>query len=223
MPREIIGIPLSTAPPPEGGATLFSAVAYSNPVDAIARDQFRRALCRWAILARSEIDEDWATTPQSIRPEFFVGNNAHWWKQYKLGEKKLNHRLIAAYFIAMPNIKIRFTGHREKFKNYEPTVQNMSQLAMDSMGWRGDSEATMKSRIWGQSRAVVHAAAAFLLFGPDFTDEVNPPTIDPFLACLMFPELLRKVVLVSEILRLELLNIKQFKIRDEDTIQFVPD
>jgi hypothetical protein len=93
---------------------------------------------------------------------------------------------------------------------------------MKSMGWKGTSKATFNSRIWGQSRPVVHAAAAYLLWERDLVDEFHlPANTDRFLACLASAEILKQVILASEIARLELPLIRRFRIKEEDTIQFL--
>jgi hypothetical protein len=99
-------------------------------------------------------------------------------------------------------------------------MENMRDLAMNSMGWEGDSDATFQSRYWGPSRPVVHAAAAYLLLAKEF---LWPVYIVMFYNFIWSSELLRKVVLWSEILRKEMSRVAELKINEDDTIQFLPE
>jgi len=218
MPRETIRISLSNPFLPEPGAIFLSTLAYPDRLDAIAREEFRLSLCRQAVLTRCEVDPGWAMTPQIIRPDIFSGPDSDWDNAYNRGRKKLEHRYIAAAFIALPHLVARFGGPKE-FEGYNVTVQNMSYLAMDFMGWEGDSESTLKSKIWGPSRPVVHAAAAYIQWAFE-PEEVLPPIEQRILA---FPEALEGILKRSEIFRLGLPLVQQFTIKEEDTIQFLSD
>ena len=101
-----------------------------------------------------------------------------------------------------------------------PTVENLTVLAMDRMGWDSDANiSTIKSRIWGPSRPVIHAAAMLLA---DIARGISIPKNPEWLPYLKDPELLRPVLLASERARLLLPRIKQFRIKEADTIQFLP-
>jgi hypothetical protein len=221
MPRETIRISLSNPFCPEPGAIFLSKLAYPSAIDASARHEFMSALCRWAITEICDIDRDWATSPQPIKAGFFLGKRTDSLKALKLGSKKLVHRVIAAGFIAMPHLHAQLQGSDLiKYQGYRPTVQMLSYDAMESMGWKGDSESTLKSRIWGPSRPVIHAAA---MLGVHRCSIELPftKTLNDLLPYLKFPELLREVFVWSEIARLHLPLIKEFRIKEEDTIQFL--
>jgi hypothetical protein len=196
------------------------------------------SLCRKAVLTKCKIDPAWAMIPQPIRPDVFAGPDSDWDNAYNRGVKKLEHRYIAALFIALPHLIARFGGPKE-FQGYNVTVQNMSYLAMDFMGWEGDSESTVKSRIWGPSRPVVHAAAACILeaLASREVKEAMEAIEDPgvfslFLTCpltlfltypLTYPETLEGIVTRSEGIRLGLAVVPQFRVKEEETIQFLPE
>jgi hypothetical protein len=218
MPRETIRISLSNPFCPEPGAIFVSKIAYPSAVDAIVRDQFMSALCRWAIKKICDNDREWAMSPQPIKAGFFLEKRADSIKPLQLGCKKLRDRLKAAVFIAARHLSAQLQGcDLIKFDGCKPTVQMLSYRAMEYMGWKGDSESTLKSRIWGPSRPVIHAAAMLGAHGTLSTTK----TLDDLLPYLRFPERLREVLFWSEIARLHLPLIKEFRIKEEDTIQFL--
>jgi hypothetical protein len=174
-----------------------------------------------AILAFCEKDQKWANTPQLIRPDAFVASDRAAHKAMQQGINKLKHRLIAALFIALPHFNRQF-GNIKTFAGYNVNVQNMSYLAMDAMNWRGDSESTLKSKIWGPSRSVVHAALPLALWAIDFGEAPAKVQEVANLAFLLLPKHLQKILKQSEIIRVNLPLIKQFRIKEEDTIQFLP-
>jgi hypothetical protein len=222
MPRETIRISLSPLFPPEAGATFFSTLAYPSPVDAIARERFWYVLCRWAIIEQCHMDRNWALSPQLIRPDVFARHNRDWWKIFIHGTKRLNHMFAVAHYVALPHFIAQHTGKpAKKVQGNEPTVERMSYLAMDSMGSREEDQRNFITRHLKPSRSVLHAATAFLIWHKALGDHLDPPReIDPFFACLAFPHLLRKIILTSEIHRRQLAKIKQFKIKEEEIIEF---
>ena len=96
-------------------------------------------------------------------------------------------------------------------------------MAKHRMGWDRDRDgtSTIKSRIWGPSRPVIHAAAMLLADGNARGISI-PENPESWLPYLKDPELLRPVLLASEFARLRLPRIKQFRIRETDTIEFLP-
>src|SRR5262252_7759633 len=104
MPRESIHLNLSNPFTVEPSATLLSFLAYPDPAHATARAEFCGALCRFAIVAICEMDRDWATTPQSIKPGFWLGSDSKYHTALKVGCTKLKHRLMAASFFALPHL-----------------------------------------------------------------------------------------------------------------------
>jgi hypothetical protein len=213
---------LSRLPFPEPGATFFSTLAY--PAVSSARDRFWSAIYRWAILEQCRIDADWKLKPQLIRPEMFARKNIDK-KAFTLGKKILHHQFIAAHFLVLPNLKVRRPGRAyERFERLTPTKKHMTYLAMKHMGLGYNSKSTFHSRIWAPSRPVVHAAAAYLLWKYDLANEVPmPDCVDPLFPCLLDHKILREMVLISEIIRVELPLISELEIKEEETIQFLPD
>jgi hypothetical protein len=222
MPRETIRISLSPLFPPEAGATFFSTLAYPQPGEANARQQFWRALCRWTVIEQCHMDRDWALTPQLIRPDVFAHNNSNWRKIVMLGINRLNSRFTVAQYVALPHFIAQHAGRRpEGIQRYEVTVERRIYGAMGQMKMAGEDQRNFRNRDLNPARPVLHAAAAFLIWHKDLGDELDPPrTIDPFFACLAFPKLLGKIIQTSEIHRLQLPLIKQFIAREEEIIAF---
>jgi hypothetical protein len=170
-----------------------------------------------------DMDRDWARSPQSIKPGFWLGSDSEYHKALKVGCTKLRHRMLAAHFFALPHLRAEFQGSElTRYEGYEPTVENLAHIALDQMGWLGDSASTVKSRIWGPSRPIVHAAAMLAIH---LLMRIKPETKkmpDMFLAYLRTPELLRDVLDGSELALICLLRVKHFRIKEEATVLFLP-
>jgi hypothetical protein len=224
MPRETIRLGLSTPFTPEPGARFLSFLAYPNPENAMMRPVFFLAICRFAITAMCEKDRDWANSPQAIKPGIILMGDTLRRKVLRLGSTQLGYRFKAAVFFAMPHLYAEFRGcELVKYEGFAPTVENLAVLAKHRMGWDRDRDgtSTIKGRIWGPSRPVIHAAAILLADGNarGYSITQNPESWLPY---LKDPELLRPVLLASEFARLLLPRIKQFRIKEADTVEFLP-
>jgi hypothetical protein len=224
MPRETIRLGLPTPFTPEPGATFLSFLAYPNSKHAMMRAKFSLAICRFAVMAMCEKDRDWANSPQSIKPGIDLMGDTDRRKALRLGSTQLGYRFKAANFFALPHLNAEFLGcDLIKYKGFAPTVEHLAILAMDRMGWDSDADiSTIKSRIWGPSRPVIHAAAILLADTIAKGFAINTVKLESLLPYLKDPELLRPVLLVSELARLRLPNIKRFRIKEADTVQFLP-
>ena len=225
MPRETIRLGLSTPFTPEPGATFLSFLAYPNSKNAMMRAEFSLAICRFAVTAMCEEDRDWANSPQSIKPGIVLMGDTDRHKALRLGSTQLGYRFKAAIFFALPHLHAEFLGcDLIKYEGFAPTVLNLAVLAKHRMGWHEDRDgtSTIKSRIWGPSRPVIHAAAVLLADTIARGFAINTVNLELLLPYLKDPELLRRVLLVSEFARLRLPNIRQFRIKEADTVQFLP-
>jgi hypothetical protein len=230
MPREIVKIEINASVPTcESGAKFFSVLAYPDQRDNKERQNFRVALCRWAIRAMAIADKAWATQPQPIRPEYFLLDEKRADSTLRRGIKLLHKRFAATHYVVMPRFNQIVTGHLETFDGFNPTVENMLNVMMSDMGWKPDSLPTAKTKIWKPTRPVVHAVAAVTMCGQRLGIDLERYPLGkhchmPIEAFLLYPdpEMLRRLVEMSEIYRVERLPlITQFKIPEEDTIQFV--
>jgi len=223
MPRESIRLNLSNPFSVEPGATFLSFLAYPDPADAAARAEFRGALCRFGVIAMCDMDRDWARSPQSIKPGFWLGTDAEYRKTLKVGCTRLRHRMLAANFFAMPHLRAELQGYElTGYEGYEPTVENLAHIALYRMGCDGDSSSTVKSRIWGPSRSIIHAAAVLFIHLANRIKSETDKMPEMFLVYLRTPELLREILVWSEIALMHLLRVRHFRIKEETTIQFLP-
>jgi hypothetical protein len=222
MPRETIEIVLSEVDPYYAGAQFLAAIAYPDPLDKNERDRFMQAVVRWTLGQRVELDPDWARGPQLIRPAYFSGPERPFHSALKRGVKKLNHRIAVAQFIVMPHLRAIDAGRLKRVKGFYPSINNMTHVVMEFLNWHGDSQATVKSKIWKPSRPVAHAAAAYVVWHQILWKKWGRnPDVNKQLAFLMLPEYVDEVVGISEIFREQLQQISQFTIREDETVQFV--
>jgi hypothetical protein len=220
MPLETIRIRVPTLPFPEPGTTFLSRLAYPKANDSSQENQFWAAVCQWAILARSERDRDWGLKPQPIRPIIFMGRKIDR-KAIRHGETRL-HRLFTAAFMVNPVIIKHLTG--ELYRKYGWSARKMKDLRRDAMrseNWEAGSKTTFSSGIWSPFKPVVHAASAYLLVTRE--PLIWPPRVDAFFDCLASPELLRRIVILSEAIRQRPALLEELKIKEGDTVQFLPD
>jgi hypothetical protein len=222
MPRETIEIGLSEKDPYASGAQFLSVVAYPDPQDSNERERFSQAIIRWTLERRMELHSEWARDLQLIRPAYFSGSEKQHDSILKRGMKRLKHRLAAAQFIVMPHLRAIDTRRPQKVDGFVPTVDNMAILAAGYLGMKSGSQATVKSRVWKLSKPVVHAACAYVVWHQILWDKwARNPKADKQLAFLMLPEMVAEVVEIAELFRGQLADISQFKIQDNETIQFV--
>jgi hypothetical protein len=222
MPRETIEITLSELDPYIGGAQFHAVVAYPDPQDKNEREKFAQAIVRWTLERRMELHPEWAQDFQLIRPAYFSGSEKQHDSILKRGMKRLKHRLAVAQFIVMPHLRAIDTGRPQKVDGFVPTVNNMTILAAEFLGMESGSQATVKSRVWKPSKPVVHAACAYVVWHQILWDKWGRnPKADKQLAFLMLPEMVEEVAEIAEIFHGQLAEIRQFKIRDNETIRFV--
>jgi hypothetical protein len=224
MPLETIHLGLSTPFNPEPGATFLSFLAYPNSKNTLMRVKFCLAICRFAVTVMCEKDREWANSPQAIKPAIVLMSDEDGRKTLRLDATQLGYRFKAAAFFAMPHLSAEFRGRElVDYAGFAPTVENLAVLAKYHMGWDRDRDgtSTIKSRIWGPSRPVVHAAAILLADGKTrgFSITTSPESWLPY---LKDPQLLLRVLVISEVARGLLPRIKHFRIKESDTIEFVP-
>ena len=226
MPREIVRINAASKFQIEVGARFFATIAY--PDNRNKRERYHLALCRQYVAAKAEGGLDFACKVLPIVPAIFVSSDHEYVRALKRGNNKLKHRLAAAQLI-MPHFR------EEKLKPLQvgehgefiiPTLNKMTLVAMERLGWTGKAESvpTFKSKIWAPSRSVVHAAAAYELAFYDakriipFERQVDGYF---FTFCLEHPFAIAALIRRCETHRLMLADIEQFKIKEEETIQIL--
>jgi hypothetical protein len=227
MPREIVRINVASKFPIEAGARFFATIAY--PDNRNERERYYLALCRWYVLMRAQDDLRFASTSHFIVPAIFVSSDHDCVRTLNRGNKKLIHRLTATRWLVMPHLrdeKLEPLQVKEHGEFIIPTINKMTLVAMEELGWTGKTESvpTFKSKIWAPSRPVVHAAAAYLL-GCCLAACIFPieQQVDAyfFKACFEHPSMIATLIGLSEEYRLRLAEIEQFKIKEEETIQIL--
>jgi hypothetical protein len=102
---------------------------------------------------------------------------------------------------------------------------------MYQIGWGSGSRSTFSSRIWRPSRPIIHVAAAYFLVAQAQALEqeqeqnrfvIYPRRVDDYLYCFESPKFLRDVLVVAEGIRGISSILEELKIKEEETIQFIP-
>jgi hypothetical protein len=227
MPCETVWIRISSLPFPEPGATFLSRLAYPHKTNSSEEIKFWLAIYRRAILEHSQMHPEWGHKPQRIRPAFFMSSKIDG-RAIHSGKIQLEHRFIVAACMLIPTLVKHLVGR----KRAGPRVKDLRRLAMlyVGKGWKSGSRTTFSSRIWGQSQSVVHAAAGCLLATPEprtndgtAIDSYNDiPSVDDLVELIVSPELLKRAVMFSEIIRQNSPLLKELRIKEQDTIQFLP-
>ena len=223
MPRETINITLSEMDPYRSGAHFFAIVAYPDPRDRNERDTFAQTLVRQTLMRRIELHREWAEAPQVVRPGYFSGSDAQHASVLNRGAKNLNRRLAAAQYLVLPHLRAIDTGtKRAERGGLKATVENMSILATDFLGMKSESVKTFQSRYWNPSKPVVHAMCGYIIWHQVLWKKWGRKLdVDKQLAFLILPEYVEEVVQIAEEIRLQVPQIRQFKIPESDTIQLV--
>jgi hypothetical protein len=125
--------------------------------------------------------------------------------------------LLAAKYIFMPSVAEARLRRRVRIDGYVPTVENMTKVVMSALGWKGDSSATVKDKIWRPTRPIAHAAAALLLF---YEDLIAASGENPFVVLMRSPELLNKIIRASEAIRGQLADVDKKRFRISRAIKF---
>jgi hypothetical protein len=157
MPREILRINVGSKFPIEAGARFFATIAY--PDNRNERERYHLAICRFYVLKRAQDDLDFASKLHFIVPAIFASSDHDCVQTLKRGNKKLNHRLTATRRLVMPHFrdeKLKPLQVEEDGEFIIPTLNKMSLVAMEDLGWTGKAESvpTFKSKIWAPSRPV---------------------------------------------------------------------
>jgi hypothetical protein len=228
MPRETISIPLKSLPVYEASAVFFSAIAYPDPLDKVQRENFRIAMSRWAILERAKIDKEWRKAAQEIRPEIISQEERLYLQSSEKGTDLLTKRIFCAAIMVGPHLP------KEPIWLFgiEPTVDNLATTIAECMGMSRESYKTIESRLWAPTKPVAHAALMLAWFiakvrqhreNGHWEDEHWLCDHNLLLGALFYSDILAMLVEIAERLRLRLPKIKAFRIKEQNTVQFVLD
>jgi hypothetical protein len=151
----------------EPGAILATLLAYPglNDTDA-TRGRLHRTLCGLTLLARREMDPEWAAAPQLIKPIYAYVNEQAMEQALRTLERRLRDRMVAAR-MAIPFLKQAQDGQTP---DLPPGATRLSLNEMAVLGCEdvGQSDPqNVKSRIWRPSVPVIHLAAATAVLGQE--------------------------------------------------------
>lgn len=224
MPRETIEISLSEARPPfEAASELLSYIAYPTGPDRAA---FSAALCRWAHLTSGS---DWKHSPQLVRPWIFCYPEDVMFASLTKGGNVLRRRVATASLMLLPQLKSLSTGNAPpKLLGFEPTVENISLHISEYLGWSPESYSNLKSKVWAPTKPIAHLAYSFaneVLFPRCIEYRKSHPGEGRPIVEFLFPlptlEELHSILIRAEKIRNVFPFIKQFRIPDEITLQFI--
>jgi hypothetical protein len=224
--RERVLIRVNSLAPCETAAEFYSYIAYPDSRDAAERASVSLALTRWAILDRASLDKQWAETSMepSVRPTVFSQTDEQFLQVFNRGAKILYRGGVVAFAMLMPHLL------KDDLGDLSPTVTNVALRMASKIGYCGESQKTIESKVWGRIKPVAHAAAAYMFWLSvsdlvfESLDNNRDPLFasNPMLATMFYPKILSRIILpTAELLRLQLSSCGRFRIREENTIQFV--
>jgi hypothetical protein len=236
MPHETIHVAVYKAAPAEAVSLLMSFIAYPDPSHKIKRELFERSLYRMALIYRAESDKAWGQSVQKIKPSVLLEEEKVFLASLKRGTKLLGRHMLTSYTFLMPHIIALSTGSpaptlnildptAEGFdKNDVPTVEKMSFLVMQTLGWKSEESDTFEKNIWAIVKPIVHlgyAMASWLAIEARVAKTRNRDSSNLFFE-LFFDETLPVYIHMAEGTRNKLSLIKKpFEIKVDDTIQFI--
>jgi hypothetical protein len=145
----------------EAGAMLVAFLAY--PGDSVAdeerRSQLYGALCACMLQAMCDVDPDWASSPQSIKPIYAALTERDCNRSVRSLARLLRDRMVAAR-MAYPFLKEAESG--EPFELPASlkrlSLNQMAELVLTDA--RYSDPENVETRIWRPSRPVIHLASA---------------------------------------------------------------
>jgi hypothetical protein len=230
MPQ--VKLPILSSVPFEEAALIISYVAYPGEHEERERTIYAVSLCRAAHTSKCRTDKNWINSVQLIKPYLLCIDDKSVIKSLRKGGLLFNRRVTTAGVLLHPHL---YSYHAKKpppaICGFYPTVANISQILMDHFGWKGDSEATFKSKIWGTTKPVAHLAHAicysFFIPQHERTSRITggeKDGIDLNLLELLNAsgEALLAILITAELTRRTLPKLKQFRFKEEDLIEFEP-
>jgi hypothetical protein len=142
------------------------------------------------------------------------------------GLKKLRLGLITASGMLTPHLQALETGRRPpKIEGLPPSVKHIAQITMISEGWKGKTESSFKSKVWGPIRPVAHLAFAFSQLAHidrrAKASEWGRNSMKEMLSPFPDDDMIIEIIERAETIRLLLPKLGQFRFSEERTIRFV--
>jgi hypothetical protein len=162
--KSAISIPLSSLPPYECGAILFSYLAFPDPVADLQRSKAHAALCSLALRANAADDGTFA--PHLVKPGYLLLREGDIRAALRSVDRRMKDRLSSA-IIAKPFLEQATTGRPPRLP---PEVSNLSLSTMAEYVMfhgkadhdRGDIK-NFHARVLRPSLPVIHLAVALNL------------------------------------------------------------
>ena len=156
----IIYINLASQPLYEVGAAVATALTFSEPIDDDnVRGNIHASLCALALRAKTEADEEWARTPQLIKPLYACRSANETERDLRKFRRRLRNRMAAA------RMAVGFL-QRPLMAKPPPLPKGMTRLSLNQLAQlvledAGQQEPkNVVSRIWKPSLPVIHLAVA---------------------------------------------------------------
>ena len=145
----------------EAGALLVTLLAYpgESEHEEERRSRVHTSLCACALRAIYEVDPDRAVSPQLIKPIYAFQTERNCSLGLRTLPRRLRHRMIAAR-MAYPFLKEAESGQAPQLPAplRRLSLNAMAELVLEDAG-HSDPE-NVETRIWRQSRPVIHLASA---------------------------------------------------------------
>jgi hypothetical protein len=145
----------------EAGALIVTLLAYpdENEHEDERRSLVHVSLCACMLRAISEMDTDWATSPQLVKPIYLLQSESDCNRGLRQLKRRLRDRMVAAR-MAYPFLKEAESGKAPELPDSLKRLSNnaMSELVLNDAG-HTDPE-NVETRIWRPSLPVIHLASA---------------------------------------------------------------
>jgi hypothetical protein len=142
----------------EAGAILVTLLAFPNETEDV-RDRVHTALCACVLRATGENDDEWAASPQPVKPIYLLQTERDISRALRELKRRLRDRMVAAR-MAYPFLCEASFGEVPKLP---PVVKRLSIKAMSELVLEDAAQSepvNVESRIWRPSIRVIHLATA---------------------------------------------------------------
>jgi hypothetical protein len=201
----------------EAGAMLVTRLAFPGESEAEETcSRVHASLCAYALGARCEIEPDWATSPQTIKPIYALRRQCDIDRDLRTLERRLRDRMAAAR-MAIGFLKEALTGEVPKLPAgvERLSINQMAQLVLDDTG-HSDPE-NVETRIWRPSLPVIHLCSAIQVMLQLGEPETGPLGLE---ALLLSREVIECVVRAAECHEAVIARSRRLRIAPQTLIKF---
>ena len=201
----------------ECGPAFVAILAHPKvTIDDLTRSNLHASLCNLFYRSRAELDENWAKTPQSIKPIYAFRNPKSIERDLRKLKRLLRDRMIAAK-MGMAYLQELELGPSFKLPNC------MARLSLNELSFHVMSDleteepCNIETRIWRESLPVIHLATATALVIDQLEKKGVANTSIGHL--ITYPELVKKIIDISHGHASMLLKSTKLSIKPESLIQ----